>query len=153
MIMMWERRKGWIVVVLRGILRPSPRTGVAPHPVVASEVSVGGSLAHDGAAELQVADDASGAEVKVLPHNLAKLSVSLAGGLLSGAIAIDKDRKGVGDADGVTELDKSALAETGVDETLGDPAGGVGGGPVDLGGILTGEGASCEINSISIKVL
>ena len=54
--------------------------------VVASEVSVGGGLAHDGAAELEVADDASGAKVEVLVDNVGELGVGLAGGLLGGAV-------------------------------------------------------------------
>jgi len=110
--------------------------------IVASEVSVGGSLAHHGATELEVADNAARAKVEVLANYLTKLSISLATSLLSSAIAVNKDRKGVGDTDGITELDKSALAESSVDKTLGDPTSGIGSRPIDLGGVLSRESTS-----------
>ena len=113
--------------------------------VVASEVPVGSGLAHDGAAELEVPDDAAGAEVEVLVDDVGELSIGLARCLLGGAVGVNKDGEGVGDADGVGELDEGALAEASVDEGLGDPAGGVGGGPVDLSGVLSGEGACRKI--------
>ena len=54
----------------------------------------------------------------------------------------DGDGEGLGDTDGVGDLDQDALAESGLDERLGDPASGVGGGPIHLGEVLAGEGAA-----------
>jgi hypothetical protein len=107
-------------------------------------VSVSRSLAHHGAAELEVPDDASGAKVEVLVDNFRELGVGLSGGLLGGSIRVDEDGKGVWDADGVGELNESPLAEASVDEGLGDPPSGVSGGAVDLGGVLSGEGCGRE---------
>ena len=42
----------------------------------------------------------------------------------------------------LTDLYEDSSAESGLDEGLGDPAGGVGCGPVHLGEVLAGEGAS-----------
>mmetsp|Transcript_15011 Transcript_15011/g.27022 ORF Transcript_15011/g.27022 Transcript_15011/m.27022 type:complete len:355 (-) Transcript_15011:97-1161(-) len=60
----------------------------------------------------------------------------------SGSIRINEDRKRLSDTDGVGHLDKAAVAQLGGDQGLGDPAGGVGGGAVDLGGVLSGESAT-----------
>jgi len=120
--------------------------------IVASEVSVGSGLPHDRAAELKVADDASRAEVEVLVDNLSKLGVCLSGGLLGSSVGVNEDGKRVWDANGVGELDKGALAESSVDEGLGDPPGSVGGGAVDLGGVLSGEGSSSVSSPSSVGV-
>ena len=45
-------------------------------------------------------------------------------------------------ADSVRDLDKNTSAETGADERLGDPSGGVGGRSIDLGVVLAGEGST-----------
>mmetsp|Transcript_26068 Transcript_26068/g.55860 ORF Transcript_26068/g.55860 Transcript_26068/m.55860 type:complete len:308 (-) Transcript_26068:157-1080(-) len=56
------------------------------------------------------------------------------------------------DSDGVGQLHESALAQSGCDQGLGDPAGGVGRGPIDLGGVLSTEGASpvCAPSTVGI---
>ena len=51
-------------------------------------------------------------------------------------------RKWVRNTDGVRDLDENSSAETGADERLGDPSGGVGGRSVDLGVVLAGEGSA-----------
>mmetsp|Transcript_21337 Transcript_21337/g.50508 ORF Transcript_21337/g.50508 Transcript_21337/m.50508 type:complete len:413 (+) Transcript_21337:182-1420(+) len=111
------------------------KVGVFP-----SKVSVGGRLAEDGATEVQVPDDGSGAEVKILFDNGGQVGVRLA--LDDGPVGVDKDREGPVDANGVGELDQGPLAEAGGHQGLGHPATGVCRGPVDLGGILSGKGSS-----------
>ena len=98
----------------------------------------GGRLLIEGSAELQVAGEHAGAEVKVLKDDVAELDVVLD----ASAVSVDIDREGLRDADRVRELDEAALAELSRDEGLGDPAGRVGARAVDLGGVLAREGAA-----------
>src|SRR3546814_20389594 len=66
-------------------------------------------------------------------------------GDLGGAIAVHVDRQRLGDADGIGDLDRSALGETGGDHVLCQVARPVGGRAVDLGGVLAREGTAAKI--------
>src|SRR5699024_3191873 len=48
----------------------------------------------------------------------------------------------MGHANGVGQLNLTALRQAGSHDVLGHPAGGIGGGAVHLGGVLAGEGAA-----------
>lgn len=109
-----------------------------PSELLATEVSVAGGGLEDGLVETEVADDATGAEVKVLLHELHEGLLVV----LGGAVSVDVDGERVGDTNGVGELDADTVAEVVGHEGLGDPAGGVGGGTVDLGAVLAGEGTA-----------
>lgn len=109
-----------------------------PSELLATEVSVAGGGLEDGLVEAEVADDATGAEVKVLLHELHEGLLVV----LGGAVSVDVDGERVGDTNGVGELDADTVAEVVGHEGLGDPAGGVGGGTVDLGAVLAGEGTT-----------
>lgn len=109
-----------------------------PSELLATEVSVAGGGLEDGLVEAEVADDTTGAEVKVLLHELHEGLLVI----LGGAVSIDVDGERVGDTNGVGELDADTVAEVVGHEGLGDPAGGVGGGTVDLGAVLAGEGTA-----------
>ena len=109
-----------------------------PSELLATEVSVAGGGLEDGLVEAEVADDATGAEVKVLLHELHEGLLVI----LGGAVSVDVDGERVGDTNGVGELDADTVAEVVGHEGLGDPAGGVGGGTVDLGAVLAGEGTA-----------
>lgn len=109
-----------------------------PSELLATEVSVAGGGLEDGLVEAEVADDATGAEVKVLLHELHEGLLVV----LGGAISVDVDGERVGNTNGVGELDADTVAEVVGHEGLGDPAGGVGGGTVDLGAVLAGEGTA-----------
>lgn len=100
--------------------------------VRAAEVAVRGRLLEDRPAQGQVAQEASGAEVEVVVDNLHQVLVRLARAGLGGAVRVDVDGQGVGDADRVGQLHQDAVAEAGAHEGLGHPAGGVGRGPVHL---------------------
>ena len=92
----------------------------------------------DGLVELELADDDTGPHVEVLADDLDKLLR----GLVRSAVGVDVDREGLSDTNGVRELHERTARELGVDERLGDPAGEVGGRPVDLGEVLAGEGTA-----------
>lgn len=109
-----------------------------PSELLATEVSVAGGGLEDGLVEAEVADDATGAEVKVLLHELHEGLLVV----LGGAVSVDVDGERVGNTNGVGELDADTVAEVVGHEGLGDPAGGVGGGTVDLGAVLAGEGTA-----------
>jgi hypothetical protein len=112
--------------------------GLLPRVGRVTEVTVRGGLEVLGLLEVELLNDESGAEVKVLADDLHELGV----GLLAGAVGVDEDGEGLGDTDGVRELDEGTAGETGGDEGLGDPSGGVSGGTVDLGPVLAGEGTT-----------
>ena len=98
-------------------------------------MAVLGSLAVDGLVQLEFSDNDTRSEVKVVEDDLDKLLR----GLLRGAIRVNVDGEGLGDTNGVGELDKSTSAETSSDERLGDPSAEVGSRSVDLGEILARE--------------
>ena len=60
----------------------------------------------------------------------------------AGPERLDREADRLGDPDAVGDLDLEAVGEPGRDDVLGDPAGGVGAGAVDLRRILAGERAA-----------
>lgn len=100
------------------------------------------------AGEIQIADDATGAKVKVVLDDFEQLSVGLhtsAVGLnvdgerlhrREGSISLQPKQSALGayllNTDGVAKLHKAALAELGSHERLRNPSGGVRGTPIDL---------------------
>lgn len=91
-------------------------------------MTVLGGLEVNGAVELEVLDNDTRAEIKVGADNLDELVRRLGGR----AVGVDVDGEGLGDTNGVGELDEGSASETGVDEGLCDPSGDVGGGAIDL---------------------
>lgn len=100
--------------------------------VVAAEVAVRSRLLEDGLSQLQVAEQTARAEVEVVVDDLHKVLVGLAGAGLAGAVRVNVDGKRVRDTDRIGQLDQHAVAEAGVNEGLGDPAGCVRSGSVHL---------------------
>ena len=98
-------------------------------------MAVLGRLEVDGLGEIQLLDDDTGAEVEVVTDDLDELVRVL----LRGAVRVDVDGEGLGDTDGVRELDEGTAGEAGGDERLGDPAADVGSRAIDLGEVLAGE--------------
>ena len=101
-------------------------------------MAVLGGLEVDGLGKVELLDNDTGAEVEVVADDLDEL----VRGLLRGAVGVDVDREGLGDTDGVRELDEGTAGEAGGDERLGDPAADVGSRAIDLGEVLAGEGAT-----------
>jgi hypothetical protein len=101
-------------------------------------VAVLGRLEVDGLGQVELLDNDTGAQVEVVADDLDKLIR----GLVRGAVGVDVDGEGLGNTNGVRELDKGAAGEAGSDDRLGDPAADVGGRAVDLGEILAGEGTT-----------
>ena len=101
-------------------------------------MAVLGGLEVDGLGKVELLDNDTGAEVEVVADDLDEL----VRGLLRGAVGVDVDREGLGDTDGVRELDEGTAGEAGGDKRLGDPAADVGSRAIDLGEVLAGEGAT-----------
>ena len=94
-----------------------------------------GGCVVDGVGEVQLLDNDTRAEVKVLVDDLNKLLR----GLVRGAVCLNEEGQRLSYTNGVGKLDQCATSQLGVDERLGDPAGKVSGGAVDLGVVLSGE--------------
>jgi len=82
-------------------------------------VTVLGRLVVDGLDEVELLDNDTRSQVEVLEDDLDEL----VGGLVGGAVGLNEDGEGLGDTDGVGELDESTAGEAGLEERLGDPAG------------------------------
>mmetsp|Transcript_20976 Transcript_20976/g.66462 ORF Transcript_20976/g.66462 Transcript_20976/m.66462 type:complete len:461 (+) Transcript_20976:322-1704(+) len=109
--------------------------------VVAAKVAVGSGLLVAlvaTALEVKVAGHAAGAEVE----GLVEAGEDLVVGDGAGAVGVDEHREGLGNANGVGQLDDAAPGKTGSHNGLGGLAHDVGTGAVDLGGVLAGEGAA-----------
>lgn len=109
--------------------------GLLPGERLVGEVTVLGGCVVDGVDEVQLLDNDTRAEVKVLVDDLDELL----GGLVRGAVGLNEEGQRLSNTDGVRKLDQRTASQLGVDERLGDPAGKVGSGAVDLGVVLSGE--------------
>ena len=86
-------------------------------------MSIGGSLEVAWLLELEVADEAARAQVKVVLDNLNELLLGLA---LGGVVRLNVDRKRLGNSNGIRNLDEAAVAESGLDKGLCRPPGCIG---------------------------
>jgi hypothetical protein len=98
-------------------------------------VTVLGSLEVDGVVQVELTNNDTRSEIKVVADDLDELLRVL----LRGAVRVDVDGEGLSDTNGVRELDEGTSAKTGSDQGLGDPSTDVGSGTIDLGEILSGE--------------
>jgi hypothetical protein len=99
--------------------------------------------------EVELLDDNTGPQVPVASDDLYQVEV---GHLLAGTVSVDVDGQGLGDSDGVRELDESSSSETGGDQGLGDPSGSVSGRSVDLGEVLSGESTTSVSTPSTVSV-
>ena len=107
---------------------------------VVSEVTKSGGLLVDGSSKVELLDDVSRSEGEVSADNFAKVVVVLT--VLDGTVRVDPDGEGIGESNGVRDLDADSVAEAGSDERLGDEASVVGSRAIDLSGVLAGVGTS-----------
>lgn len=113
--------------------------GLLPVEVlVGTKVAVLGRLQVNGTGQVELLDDDTRAHVEVLADDRDELIRGLGGG----AVGVDEDGQGLSDTDGVGQLDQGAAGKAGGDQGLGNPAGQVGGGTVDLGEVLAREGTT-----------
>lgn len=102
--------------------------------VVATEVTESGCLLVDGSLQVELLDNVTRSEVKVVAHNSA--NICFGASIFSSAIGVDMDGQRVGQADSVRHLEESSVAKTGGDERLGDKARIVSSRPVHLCGVF-----------------
>jgi len=116
----------------------------------ATEMAVCGSLVVFGFTKTEVAGEGTGTAIKVDLDNFGDLGGGEA--FLFGSVGLDKDTQWLGDTNGVRELDTRTFTESGLDDGLCHPTASVGGGSIDLGGILSGEGTSSVGTPSSVGV-
>ena len=97
--------------------------GLLPRELFATEVTVGGGGLVDRALEIQHFDEAVRAQIEELTHQLDEMALVQ----LAGAEGFHADGSRLGDADGVGDLDFTAIGEASSDDILGDITGSVGG--------------------------
>jgi len=102
--------------------------GLLPRVFGVSEVAVRSSLTVDRLLQIKLANNHTRSEIEVLADNFDERLVAPG----SGSIRVNKDGKGLSNADSIGQLNKNTLGESCGDEGLGDPTSGVCGGPVDL---------------------
>jgi hypothetical protein len=111
-------------------------------------VAVLGRLVVDGVRKVKLLDNDTGPQVKVVLDNLHKLIRVL----VRGPVGLNEERERLRNTNGVRQLDKGATGELGSDERLGNPASEVGGGTVDLGVVLSGEGTTTVGSPATVRV-
>jgi len=114
------------------------RLGLLPRKVLVGKVAVLGRLEIDGLGQIKFLDNDTRTHVEVVADDLDQLIR----GLVAGAVGLDEEGQGLGNTNGVRQLDKAAASEAGLDERLGNPAAKVGGRAVDLAVVLAGEGTT-----------
>lgn len=119
-----------------------------PGELLVGEVTVLGGLEVDGLGQIELLDNDTGTEVKVVADDLDELL----GGLLGSTVGLNEDGEGLSDTNGVGELDKGTTSKTSVDQGLSDPAGNVGGGTIDLGVILAGKSTTTVSTPATVGV-
>src|SRR6185436_11357239 len=116
--------------------------------LVAPEVPVGGRLLVDGAAQVQVFDDAFGGEGEDLAHGVDDLALLH----LARALGVHHHGDGVGHADGVGDLQLEAVGQAGGHDVLGDVARHVRRRAVHLRRVLAREGAAAVAPHAAVGV-
>lgn len=122
--------------------------GLLPGEFLVGEVTVLGGLEVDGLGQIQLLDNDTGTEVKVVTDDLDELI----GGLGGGAVGLDEDGQRLSNTNGVGELDEGTAGKASVDEGLGDPTSNVGSRAVDLGVVLTREGTTTVSTPTTVGV-
>lgn len=122
--------------------------GLLPGEALVSEMSVLGGLVVNGVGKVEFLDNDTRAEIEVVEDDLDKLFR----GLVRSTVGLNEERKGLGNTDGVGELDERTTGQLGVDERLGDPASKVGSGAVDLGVVLSGESTTTVSTPTTVGV-
>jgi hypothetical protein len=111
-------------------------------------VTVLGSLEVDWLSQIKLLDNHTGSQVEVRVDD----GDEFVGREVGGTVGIDEDGEGFCNTDGIGDLYECAAAEFGVDEGLGDPAGGVGRRAIDLGEILARKGTTSVSTPSSVCV-
>lgn len=100
----------------------------------AAEVSVGSGFEIYGVAQVEAFFDCVWCHGEYLTDDVGDACIGKID--MCGAFGVDVKAYGLGNADGIGYLDKSAVADTGCHEVLGDMACCVSGRAVDFGGVF-----------------
>mmetsp|Transcript_13720 Transcript_13720/g.28343 ORF Transcript_13720/g.28343 Transcript_13720/m.28343 type:complete len:210 (-) Transcript_13720:710-1339(-) len=108
--------------------------------IVSSKVTIGSSFSQNGTTQVEVPNDAARSQVEILVDHSRQLSICHP--LLDSSVRIDIYRQGIGDANGIGQLNQRTLAQFGSHQRLCDPASSISSRSINLGGILTRKGTS-----------
>ena len=111
-------------------------------------MAVSRGLFEDGPLEFQVLDHGRGLEAEGVLDDIQDLFL----GNDRGAVSIDHDGQGVGQADGVGHLDFAAFGQAGGHHVFGHVAQHVRTGAVHLGGVFAREGAAAVIAPAAVGI-
>lgn len=118
--------------------------------IVSTEVTAGSSLLVDGSLEVEFLDDHTRSQIEVVGDDFLEIQIRVA--FSSSVIRVDVDGEGLSNTNTVSNLDEGSLAETSMDEGLGDPSGSVGSRSVNLSGVLTGESTTTVTTPTTVGV-
>src|SRR6266545_1934852 len=127
-----------------GLVGPFP----AEPRITPPEVPEGGGVSVDRLAQIEGLDDLARLQPEMLADQLHDRLVPD----LSGAEGVDHHGNRVGHSDRVRELNLETLGQAGGDQILRDVARHVGGGAVDFGRVLAGEGAAAVVGVAAVGV-
>jgi hypothetical protein len=96
--------------------------GLLPLEILVREMAVLGRLEVDWVGKVELLDDDTRSQVKVVLDYLDEL----VGRFVGCAVCLNEDGKGLGDTDGVGELDKCTTSQFGINKRLSDPPSKVG---------------------------
>jgi len=113
-------------------------------------VAKGRGLLVNRTEKVQITEDDSRAQVKVVVDNLKKVRIGVS--TFHRAIRVDKDRKRLGHTNSVGNLDKNTVAEPSVHKRLGHPTSSIGTRAIHLGGVLSGESSTTMSTPSSIGI-
>jgi hypothetical protein len=111
-------------------------------------MAVLGRLEVDWVGKVELLDDDTRSQVKVVLDYLDEL----VGRFVGCAVCLNEDGKGLGDTDGVGELDKCTTSQFGINKRLSDPPSKVGSWAVDFGVVLAGEGTTTMSTPATIGI-
>ena len=122
--------------------------GLLPLEILVREVAVLGRLEVDRVSKVELLDDDTRSQVKVVLDYLDELVRRFIGC----AICLNEDGKRLRNTDGVGELDECTTSQFGINKRLSDPPSKVGSRAVDFGVVLAGEGTTTMSTPATIGI-
>jgi len=103
-------------------------------------MAVGGRLIVLGLPQLQVTSQGTRSGIEFKPNNVGNGPGGKS--LLLGSVGLDEERQRLVNTNSIRKLNASTLGKSGGNKGLGHPTASVGGGPINIGRILSGEGSA-----------
>mmetsp|Transcript_26154 Transcript_26154/g.72136 ORF Transcript_26154/g.72136 Transcript_26154/m.72136 type:complete len:257 (+) Transcript_26154:3690-4460(+) len=118
--------------------------------IISSEMSIGSRLSQNGATQVEVPNDATRSEIKVLIDDGCQIGIRHS--FLDRSIRIDKDGQRIGDTNGIRQLNQGSLAQFGSHQGFGNPPGGIGCRAINLGRVFARKCSTPMSPPASIRI-